>query len=321
VRRRRGLAGERFGRLTVAEEAEPGRDRQGKPLRRWQCQCDCGAETVVFQSNLLKRQGTTSCGCLNRERTAGSDLSGVRFGRCVALRPIDAPNHQAGRRGTRWLCECECGRRLIAHRQDLLRLSVQTCGCRVGRTRRVKAGDQAKMFRVRWWARRWAVVARLSARSGMPWSWYAGHNLAPAPVAPKGAAPLVARRRAVDPPARWQPDPWLPDAWAAAWVEHPMCYDWAADFRQFAAAVGQPPTKRHRLRRPDATRPMGPGNVEWAVRKPGEGDGYRMLLSLDAPRGRNWRQASLSSLTADRRSKSPLDILIEREEAAAKGQG
>jgi len=31
---------------------------------KWLCKCDCGKETIVFGSN-LKRQHTTSCGCIN----------------------------------------------------------------------------------------------------------------------------------------------------------------------------------------------------------------------------------------------------------------
>lgn len=58
------LAGQRFGRLTVIEEA--GRDKQRNAL--WKCKCDCGNECVV-SSNNLRRGHTTSCGCFNRERS------------------------------------------------------------------------------------------------------------------------------------------------------------------------------------------------------------------------------------------------------------
>lgn len=56
------LVGARFGRLTVQQQA-PG------PGRRWRCLCDCGAETVVFGSNLSCGK-TGSCGCLSAELTS-----------------------------------------------------------------------------------------------------------------------------------------------------------------------------------------------------------------------------------------------------------
>ena len=60
------LTGQRYGRLTVLEEAEPVVYPNGRKVRRWKCLCDCGKETVVRHGGL--RIGTTqSCGCLHRE--------------------------------------------------------------------------------------------------------------------------------------------------------------------------------------------------------------------------------------------------------------
>lgn len=58
------LTGKRFGRLVVLSEAPKGKTR----ARKWHCRCDCGNETSVYQSNLLR--GTTSCGCYAKERTS-----------------------------------------------------------------------------------------------------------------------------------------------------------------------------------------------------------------------------------------------------------
>jgi hypothetical protein len=76
ARRRRGralidLVGRRFGRLLVVaihpERKSYGRQRRAVAVS-WLCRCDCGAERVVFGSNL--RQGfSRSCGCFNREQT------------------------------------------------------------------------------------------------------------------------------------------------------------------------------------------------------------------------------------------------------------
>jgi hypothetical protein len=62
------LRGDRYG-LLVVQELERGSTRP----RRWVCQCDCGASTVVTIGNL--RSGhTTSCGCAQREATGMVNL-------------------------------------------------------------------------------------------------------------------------------------------------------------------------------------------------------------------------------------------------------
>ena len=63
------LTGQRFGRLVVVERST--NSKNGKA--RWLCKCDCGNDTVVFSTSLV-RGLTHSCGCLNRE------IASVRFG-------------------------------------------------------------------------------------------------------------------------------------------------------------------------------------------------------------------------------------------------
>lgn|SRR5208283_4286090 len=54
-------ADQRFGRLTtVASVILPQRH-----IHAWICKCDCGTETIVFNSNLASGK-TQSCGCLRR---------------------------------------------------------------------------------------------------------------------------------------------------------------------------------------------------------------------------------------------------------------
>jgi hypothetical protein len=56
------LTGQKFGRLTVIEEA--GRDTRGN--MKWLCRCECGGQANIRGDNL--RNGTsTSCGCRQRE--------------------------------------------------------------------------------------------------------------------------------------------------------------------------------------------------------------------------------------------------------------
>lgn len=53
-------AGTRYGRLVVYSRAP----NKGTAAA-WNCRCDCGAKVIVVGGHL--RQGTKSCGCLNRE--------------------------------------------------------------------------------------------------------------------------------------------------------------------------------------------------------------------------------------------------------------
>lgn len=57
------LIGQRFGRLTVIEKAEPKHFPSGQTKIQYKCKCDCGNETTVLSQNLI-RGNTKSCGCL-----------------------------------------------------------------------------------------------------------------------------------------------------------------------------------------------------------------------------------------------------------------
>lgn len=60
------LTGQKFGRLTVIERADGYIGRNGKPRRRWLCECDCGERTLATTQDLRKGD-KKSCGCLKRE--------------------------------------------------------------------------------------------------------------------------------------------------------------------------------------------------------------------------------------------------------------
>ena len=57
------LRGQKFGKLTVIEEA--GRTKSGRVL--WRCRCECG-NVVIVRGDSLRDEHTTSCGCYQRER-------------------------------------------------------------------------------------------------------------------------------------------------------------------------------------------------------------------------------------------------------------
>lgn len=70
------LTGQRFGLLTVVEEAERNIIPSGQKQTMWKCVCDCGGITIVRAAHL--RDGLTrSCGCVKShgERNVAAALS------------------------------------------------------------------------------------------------------------------------------------------------------------------------------------------------------------------------------------------------------
>lgn len=61
-KRKKGLIGKRFGRLTVIRDT--GKNKQGQLL--WKCECKCGREISVKTQD-LQRGRKKHCGCLDKE--------------------------------------------------------------------------------------------------------------------------------------------------------------------------------------------------------------------------------------------------------------
>lgn len=122
VAKSKNLAGMRFGRLTAIEAT--GERRNG--CRLWQCQCDCGRETIVT-SNALLSGNTKSCGCLSVEvkRAAGMDIRGQRFGKLTALEPTEERKNGS----VVWRCRCDCDRECRYPLKTLRQGSAKSCGC------------------------------------------------------------------------------------------------------------------------------------------------------------------------------------------------
>lgn len=144
--------GKRFGRLTVMEFDKRTKNisKKGKAYYNyyWKCKCDCGKETSVLITNLIK--GTTkSCGCLNKELIEQrikeksernfQDLTGRRFGRLTAIK-MERKVDSQGQLREYWLCQCDCGKTSSVIKNNLLKNKVNSCGCIVKEkaTRNVK---------------------------------------------------------------------------------------------------------------------------------------------------------------------------------------
>ena len=79
------------------------------------------------------------------------DRRGERYERLLVLER--APNRSKKDTNARWLCECDCGKRVIAYGQDLAREKIKSCGCLNAERIKKHGGARTKIYRV-WMAAR-----------------------------------------------------------------------------------------------------------------------------------------------------------------------
>ena len=115
----RDLTGQRFGRLVVLRM----HDKRQNNLVVWECQCDCGSIINVTGGNLTSGN-TSSCGCL-RNQTHIIDCAGQRYGRLVAIRPLE----ERKRGYIVWECNCDCGNNTHVISSHLKNGNTCSCGC------------------------------------------------------------------------------------------------------------------------------------------------------------------------------------------------
>jgi hypothetical protein len=122
ARRRKELAGQRFGRWLVLERTSSPSDSRS----HWRCRCDCGTVKAVSATSL--RSGAThSCGCLTVDvlRAGRADLTGQRFNRWTVLRFWGhTPTKKA-----MWECRCDCGSLGQVEGSNLKGGASKSCGC------------------------------------------------------------------------------------------------------------------------------------------------------------------------------------------------
>lgn len=57
------------------------------------------------------------------------DLTGLRFGRVVAIKRVKEEFYPCGKHATLWLCKCDCGTEFMALRGNLVSGHTGSCGC------------------------------------------------------------------------------------------------------------------------------------------------------------------------------------------------
>lgn len=77
--------GDKFGRLTVIEQAEPYISPKGHKAERWLCRCDCKKEKIVMRGHLCSG-ATISCGCYHSdELTKRNTKHGYTYEKLYAI--------------------------------------------------------------------------------------------------------------------------------------------------------------------------------------------------------------------------------------------
>ena len=118
----KNLEGQKFGSLTaIYRKAE----KRGS-CYLWHCRCDCGKEIDVASNALLSGK-TKSCGCakVNGLRQRSKDITNQRFGRLMALKPLE--KRTAG--SVVWRCRCDCGKEIEISYNSLVSGNTKSCGC------------------------------------------------------------------------------------------------------------------------------------------------------------------------------------------------
>jgi hypothetical protein len=122
------LLGQKFGKLTVIEEAEPRIYDNGHRKNMWKCRCECGNVTIVPVDRLMGGH-TKSCGCLRNEylhKRHYKDLKGETFGKLYVVDLADIRDKYSH---IYWHCKCECGNELNVSSTQLITGHTKSCGC------------------------------------------------------------------------------------------------------------------------------------------------------------------------------------------------
>ena len=112
------LTGLKFGKLTAVSYAGKNRWRQAQ----WTVSCDCGGTSTVLATK-LKSGHTKSCGC--GAVNTPSDITGQRFGKLVAIRPVGVNKS----RSIAWESKCDCGNTVKVDGSKLRFGHTKSCGC------------------------------------------------------------------------------------------------------------------------------------------------------------------------------------------------
>lgn len=110
----------RVGKLIVA--APTSQRKCGYTV--WECRCDCGGR-ILLDTRCLQRGTILDCGCQSRTKPGQSDITGMRFGKLVAVEPTK----QRACGTVVWRCQCDCGKEVLTSLHQLRAGYRKSCGC------------------------------------------------------------------------------------------------------------------------------------------------------------------------------------------------
>lgn len=124
----------KYGLLTVIRRATL-EEAKGRKGGYWICKCDCGNEITVH-GTCLRNGNTKSCGCLQRQRAAesnvergGGNLIGKQFGYLTVIDFDCIKQSPAGKNIRYWKCKCKCGKVVSISTSHLNSGHTKSCGC------------------------------------------------------------------------------------------------------------------------------------------------------------------------------------------------
>lgn len=127
------LIGKKIEMLTVLElsrvETKYSLNGPKRIVRYYRCACDCGNYTEVASSELNSSSPTKSCGCarISANSDRMQDLTDQKFERLTAKYRDTADKRK-------WLCECDCGTKLLVLHAHLKNGNSTSCGCKRSET-------------------------------------------------------------------------------------------------------------------------------------------------------------------------------------------
>lgn len=154
------LTGKRFGRLIVISRGANSKHGQ----TQWLCLCDCGS-TKIIQGSSLNSGLTRSCGCLSKEI---KNLTGQRFGRLVVVSLAERNRHNQ----PQWLCQCDCGERVVVRGCSLTSKNTRSCGCLAKDT--ATTHGMTKTVTYHSWS---SMIARCTNPADPEWQRYGGRGI------------------------------------------------------------------------------------------------------------------------------------------------
>lgn len=119
--KRKDLVGIQFDELIVIEMLY---NYENKHRTYCKCVGIDGNEYIIRQDALISGATHTIRGACSGGKQ--HDISGKRFGRLIAIEPI---NERASNGGVRWKCKCDCGNYIYPTMNNLKRRHTTSCGC------------------------------------------------------------------------------------------------------------------------------------------------------------------------------------------------